>query len=74
LINGLITLQKKIDNQSIKDVSWYSKEPENGIPVPVFGPDIIDPRQNALIFDITHHPVEMAAESESAVKMSGEEA
>jgi NADH-quinone oxidoreductase subunit B len=74
LLNGLITLQKMIDNQSIKDLSWYSKTPDNGIPVPVFGPDIVDPRQNALIFDITHRPVDLAVESESAEKTSGEEA
>lgn len=45
LLNGLITLQKKIDTQSIREVRWYSKEPDQGIPVPVLGPDIMDPRQ-----------------------------
>lgn len=45
LLHGLITLQKKIDTQSIKDVRWYRKEPIPEIPVPVLGPDIMDPRQ-----------------------------
>jgi NADH-quinone oxidoreductase subunit B len=45
LLNGLIALQKKIDTQSIRDVRWYSKEPDQGVPVPVLGPDIMDPRQ-----------------------------
>jgi NADH-quinone oxidoreductase subunit B len=49
LLNGLITLQKKIDTQSIRDVRWYSKEGENAIPVPILGPDIIDPRDNEQI-------------------------
>lgn len=45
LIHGLITLQKRIDHQSIKDVRWYQKEEIDEIPVPVLGPDIMDPRQ-----------------------------
>jgi NADH-quinone oxidoreductase subunit B len=45
LLNGLIALQKKIDTQSIKTVPWYSKEPIEAIPVPVLGPDIMDPRE-----------------------------
>jgi len=49
LLNGLIALQKKIDTQSIREVRWYSKEPDQGIPVPVLGPDIMDPRQYDLI-------------------------
>lgn len=49
LIHGLITLQRKIDTQSIKKVRWYSKEPIEAIPVPLLGPDVIDPRQNVII-------------------------
>jgi len=49
LLHGLITLQKKIDTQSIKEVSWYRKDGENAIPVPVLGPDIMDPRDYELI-------------------------
>ncbi len=49
LIHGLITLQKKIDRQSIKNVRWYSKDPVEAIPVPVLGPDLMDPREYALI-------------------------
>ncbi len=45
LLNGFITLQKKIDNQSIKSVRWYRKGPEVPLPVPVLGPDIMDPRR-----------------------------
>jgi len=49
LLHGLITLQKKIDKQSIKEVRWYSKEPIEPIPVPVLGPDLMDPREFGLI-------------------------
>jgi NADH-quinone oxidoreductase subunit B len=43
LLHGLITLQKKIDHQSIKKVRWYQKEPIDAIPIPVLGPDIMNP-------------------------------
>jgi len=51
LINGLIALQEKIDQQSIANVPWYRKDdPTAGIyPVPVLGPDLIDVRQLNLI-------------------------
>ena len=49
LLHGLITLQKKIDMQSIKNVRWYSKDPVEPIPVPILGPDLMDPREFELI-------------------------
>ena len=49
LLNGLITLQKLIDKQSIKTVRWYRKGPEEPLPVPVLGPDLMDPRKYAEI-------------------------
>ena len=38
-------LKKKIESQSIKTVRWYQKEPDQALPIPVLGPDIMDPRQ-----------------------------
>ncbi len=51
LINGLIALQEKIDQQSIASVPWYRKDdPTAGVyPVPLLGPDLIDVRQMDLI-------------------------
>ncbi len=53
LIAGMIKLQEKIDKESIKKVSWYDKrykkQDPNYVPVPVLGPDLIDPRRNAEI-------------------------
>jgi len=50
LINGLITLQEKIDHQSVRTVPWYRKETAGEfIPVPVLGPDLVDLRQIDLI-------------------------
>jgi len=53
LLNGLITLQKKIDTQSIRDVRWYKKGTSETIPVPVLGPDIMDPREYDLLRQYT---------------------
>ena len=44
LIFGLMKIQEKIDKQSISEVRWYQDEPDEGIPVPILGPDLIDVR------------------------------
>lgn len=64
LLHGLITLQRKIDAQSIKTARWYRKEAIDAIPVPVLGPDVIDPRQIEIIKQNTLKPPadEQAAE------------
>lgn len=52
LLYGLIALQKKIDGQSLSvadDVPWYGVGPSDPAPVPILGPDIIDPRQMDMI-------------------------
>ena len=49
LLNGLIALQKKIDKESLKEVRWYQKESGGDIPVPVLGPDLMDPAKYAKI-------------------------
>jgi NADH-quinone oxidoreductase B subunit len=45
LIHGVITLQRKIDGQSIRDVSWYRSGEMEEIPVPLLGADLIDLRR-----------------------------
>lgn len=49
LLHGLMTLQKKIERESLKEVSWYKKGAGEAIPVPVLGPDLIDMRKVELI-------------------------
>src|SRR5678815_3065573 len=51
LIAGLIKLQEKIDKQTMKTNRWYDKKKAdaNYVPVPILGPDLIDPRRNAEI-------------------------
>ena len=59
LMNGLILLQKKIDKESISKVRWYRKGPDTvEVPVPILGPDLIDPRR---IPDIKANAAELAA-------------
>jgi NADH-quinone oxidoreductase subunit B len=53
LLHGLISLQKRIDAQSLKNARWYGKQPIEAIPIPILGPDIIDPRQNEQIREYT---------------------
>ena len=58
LMNGLILLQKKIDKESISKVRWYRKGPDTvEVPVPILGPDLIDPRR---IPDIKAKAAELA--------------
>jgi NADH-quinone oxidoreductase subunit B len=62
LLHGLIRLQEKIDRESLKTVRWYRKEAIPAIPIPVLGPDLMDPRKYDLIRRQTHQPVEGPAE------------
>lgn len=46
LLHGLVSLQRRIDAQSIPQTRWYNKEDSGeAIPIPVLGPDLMDPRQ-----------------------------
>jgi hypothetical protein len=64
LLHGLIALQKKIDSQSIMTVPWYpfggntSSEP---LPVPILGPDLIDPRHAPMLRDMATQTVAQKA-------------
>ena len=52
LLYGLIMVQKKIDGQSLGNANstpWYGRGPSDAVPVPILGPDIIDPRQAYLL-------------------------
>lgn len=59
LIYGLIQLQQKIDKQSIRQVRWYRKGPDEvEIPIPILGPDLIDVRRKAEIKKIASRKAE----------------
>ncbi|MBP7228281.1 MAG: NADH-quinone oxidoreductase subunit NuoB [Longilinea sp.] len=49
LLHGLMTLQRKISQEKLGEMRWYAKQPSEPIPVPLLGPDLIDPRKLPLI-------------------------
>ncbi len=61
LLYGLMQLQAKIDHQSIRDVRWYKSGEADGIPEPVLGPDIFDPRRAEEITELIAHPEKLQA-------------
>jgi NADH-quinone oxidoreductase subunit B len=72
LLYGLMTVQKKIDSQSILTVPWYRAGPSESIPVPILGPDIIDPRQVHLIREQAARAAEAQAEAAVTVEAEAE--
>ncbi len=44
LLHGLIKLQEKIDGQSVLSARWYQRGTSEAVPVPLLGPDLVDPR------------------------------
>jgi len=65
LLHGLITLQQKVDKEPIKGSRWYSKEPVEAIPIPVLGPDLMDPRKFELIREDNARKAQAALEAEA---------
>lgn len=49
LLHGMMTLQKKIKSETLKDAPWYKSRSSEPIPIPILGPDLIDPRDIPLI-------------------------
>lgn len=51
LLNGMIAMQEKIDQQSIATAPWYKKGDPTAevVPIPVLGPDLVDLRQLDII-------------------------
>ncbi len=66
LLNGMIAMQEKIDNQSIASAPWYRKGDPTAevVPVPVLGPDLVDVRQLDIIKE---ESAKVEAEVETAV-------
>ncbi|MEM7336286.1 MAG: NADH-quinone oxidoreductase subunit NuoB [Chloroflexota bacterium] len=76
LINGLIALQEKIDQQSIATVPWYRKNDPTTemVPIPVLGPDLVDLRQVDIIKAEAAKAAEAKAAAEAAEAEAGEQA
>lgn len=54
LLHGLIVLQKKIQKEKLADAEWYKKDYHEEIPVPILGPDLLDPRKYHLFKNETN--------------------
>ncbi|GAB4550308.1 MAG: hypothetical protein OHK0023_16040 [Anaerolineae bacterium] len=77
LLYGLIALQNKISKQSLgvgASVPWYGAGPSEPIPVPVLGPDIIDPRQAEVIRREAEKNRQTPTVAEALAEISGESA
>lgn len=72
LLHGLITLQKKIDTQSIKQVRWYQKDEIPAIPIPVLGPDLMDPRQYVQIKQVAQQAAVVEAQAAEGAPVAEE--
>lgn len=68
LLYGLMQLQKKIDQQSIRDVPWYRKGESEGVPEPVLGPDIFDVRRAEEITELAADPAKLEARAVKIIK------
>jgi NADH-quinone oxidoreductase subunit B len=66
LIQGFMLMHEKVMNEDLRRVRWYRKEPIPEIPVPQYGPDLLDMRQTAQIKTWTGHPAQPAAEEAEA--------
>jgi NADH-quinone oxidoreductase subunit B len=50
LLNGLMKIQEKIKGEAIRTARWYQKGNDLAeIPIPMLGPDLIDPRKITII-------------------------
>jgi NADH-quinone oxidoreductase subunit B len=56
LLNGFAKLREKIDTQSVTSVRWYQKAPVEPIPIPLLGPDLINPRDLPALRDRAAQP------------------
>jgi NADH-quinone oxidoreductase subunit B len=57
LLHGMITLQEKVERESLKGASWYKKGESIPISIPVLGPDLMDAAKYELIRTETHKPL-----------------
>jgi len=63
LIQGFMLLHEKVMNEDFRRSRWYRKEPIAEIPVPLYGPDLVDVRQTAQIKTQATRPAPSEAEA-----------
>ncbi len=70
LLQGLLKLQEKIQGQSFRNVRWYGDKEPLIMPMPILGPDIIDPRQLPLIKEALAKSSESVSQTSEVFKTS----
>lgn len=63
LLHGILKLHEKVMRQSVFQVPWYRPGVEDAIPIPILGPDIVDPRR---IPEIKERMAQAVAEAQAA--------
>lgn len=68
LIQGFMLLHEKVMNEDFRRSRWYRKEAIPEIPVPLYGPDLVDVRQIEQIKEWTARSAQSEAEAEASVE------
>ena len=74
LIQGFMMLHEKVMNEDFRRSRWYRKAPIPEIPVPIYGPDLIDPRQIEQIKERTAQAEPLEVEAEASAETVAEKA
>ncbi len=61
LLYGLMTLQAKIERETLRDSRWYRRGTNEPVPDPINGPDLFDVRRAAEITELSQHPDQLQA-------------
>src|SRR3972149_2846858 len=56
LLPALMKIQGKCDGESVMTARWYRPKVSEAVPVPVLGPDLMDPREYAMIKERASRP------------------
>jgi NADH-quinone oxidoreductase subunit B len=63
LIQGFMLLHEKVMNEDFRQARWYRKEPIPEIPVPLYGPDLVDVREIEQIKEQSARSLQAEAEA-----------
>lgn len=74
LIQGFMMLHEKVMNEDFRRSRWYRKDPIPEIPVPVYGPDLVDLRQTEQIKERTLRSEQPEAKAEAPAEAVVEKA
>jgi len=74
LIQGFMLLHERVMNEDFRRARWYRKDPIPEIPVPIYGPDLIDPRQIEQIKERTAQAEPLEVEAEASAETVAEKA